>query len=128
MNKQKFYTIIAVVFIALSIVFYIVNQWDPAYKLPILIIANALMAVLCGISYVLVTRSISDNPHAFVRGVNGASLLKLMVCMIAALIYIGIYRSQVHKPTIFVMFGIYIVYTGIETYVLSGLARVKKDK
>lgn len=126
--KKKFVSAIGVVFVALSVVFYLVSQNTPAYKFGILEGANVLMAVIAIISYTLVTKNIVDNPHAFVRGVYSASLLKIMVCMFAALGYIAVYRSNVHKPTVFVMFGIYIVYTGIETYILSGLARIKKDK
>ncbi len=126
--RKKFIVAVAIVFVLLSAVFYGIGLKDPAYKFGILEGANVLMAVIAVISYSLVTRNIVDNPHAFVRGVYSASLLKIMVCMFAALGYIAVYRSAVHKPTVFVMFGIYIVYTGIETYVLSGLARVKKDK
>lgn len=126
--KSRFFATVAAIFVVLSMVFLLVSRNDSAYRLGILEAANGLMAVICCFSYLLVNRNITDNPHAFVRGVYSASLLKLMVCMFAVLIYVAVYRSQVHKPTVFVMFGIYIVYTGLETYVLSGLARTRKGK
>jgi hypothetical protein len=46
--------------------------------------------------------------------------------MTAILVYVLMFRSNVHKPSVFVLFGIYAVYTILETWALSKMAR--KDK
>jgi Ca2+/Na+ antiporter len=45
--------------------------------------------------------------------------------MTAMLIYIVINRDTIHKPSVFVLFGIYAVYTAIETVILSKTAKKK---
>ena len=83
------------------------------------------MAFLSSASFYMVTKQIKSRPEAFVRGVYSGTFLKLLVCMAAILIYVMANRPNIHKPTLFVLFGIYIVYTVIETTTLSKMARVK---
>jgi Ca2+/Na+ antiporter len=58
-----------------------------------------------------------------VRGVYSASFLKLMVCMVSLLVYVMLNRATIHKPTVFVLFGIYAVYTIAETILLSRIVK-----
>jgi Na+/H+ antiporter NhaA len=55
--------------------------------------------------------------------VYSASFLKLMVCMIAILVYVLLNRAHLHKASVFILFGIYALYTIVETWILSKLAR-----
>jgi len=95
----------------------------PGYQLYVLETGNVIMAALSLSSYLLVQRSLSNNPQAFVRGVSGASFLKLMVCMVSILVYVLLNRTHIHKPSVFILFGIYAVYTIMETILLSKLVR-----
>ena len=124
--KKQFLIAILILNFLLTAVFYTISTQLPAFNFLTLEIGNTLLAALCLLSYLLVNKQISSRPQAFVRGVNSATLLKLMACMVAILVYVAFYRSHIHKPTIFVFMGTYIVYTAVETWVLFKLARVSK--
>jgi hypothetical protein len=121
--KKKFILVTLIVFVLLTSVFYVLSAYAPGYHFIPLEGANALMAALTISSYFIVRRQMSGRPQAFVNGVMGASFLKLMVCMIAMLIYVLLNRASINKETIFMLFGIYIVYAVTETRLLSKLAR-----
>jgi hypothetical protein len=87
---------------------------------------NLIMLLLSVISFFIVRKSIRERPEAFVRGVYGATFLKLMVCMASIMIYALLNKKDIHKPTLFVLFGIYAVYTAVETWLLSRQAREVK--
>ena len=118
--KQKYFLYTSVIFIVLSVLLFIVHVYAPDYSFFALEVGNAIMALLVVAAWFMVNKQTgADRPHAFVNGVYSASLLKLMVCMFAMLIYVFLNRSHVHKPTVFVLFGIYAVYTIMETTFLS---------
>ncbi|MCW3121735.1 MAG: hypothetical protein JWQ38_1227 [Flavipsychrobacter sp.] len=114
-----------VIFVLLTALFFSMRSFAPDFHFMALEVGNAVMAVLVLASFFIVKKQISERPQAFVRGVYGASLLKLMVCMFSMLIYIFMNRGQIHKGTIFAMMGIYMVYTAMETLFLSKMAKQK---
>jgi len=124
--KRKFLTIILLLFVALSAVFYSLRSSAPEYRFTLLMAGNVLMLVLSLASYFIVMKTMYERPQAFVRGVYGATFLKLLVCMASILIYALLNRQDIHKPSLFVLFGIYALYTGVETWMLSKLARSSK--
>ena len=121
--KNKFIIAIVLTFVLLSALFYVLKMNMPEYKFIALESGNAIMALLSLSTFFIVEKQKRSNPHAFVRSVSGASFLKLMVCMVSILVYVLLNRAHIHKPSVFVLFGIYIVYTAIETIALSKLVR-----
>jgi hypothetical protein len=125
--SKKFIVLTVVVFVLLTALFYAMHTtFAPAFHFGALEGANIIMALLTLSSYIIVTKQIDSRPEAFVRGVYGASFLKLMVCMVSILVYVLLNRKQLHKPSVFVLFGIYAIYTAIETAMLSKMAREEK--
>lgn len=120
---KYFALIVVAIFIILTVVFYNLKTSSPAFSFPVLMIGNGLMAGLSLLTYYIVQQKIKSRPEAFVRGVYSATFLKLMICMVAMLLYILLYRKTIHKPSIFVLFGIYAIYTAIETIMLQKLAK-----
>ena len=112
-----------IVFAVLSAVFLWMRGPLPEYRTALLMTGNGLMALLSIIGQLMVRRQLSQRPQAFVRGVYGATLMKLMVVMGSLLVYLVINRADLHKPSVFMLFGIYVVYTVIETLQMSRLAR-----
>jgi hypothetical protein len=121
--KKSFLLTVAAVWAALSVIIYILTRQDWGFTGPALHAGNAIMAVLVIAAFLLVTRDIAGKPHAFVRGVTSATMLKLFVCAGAILGYGLATKPHTHKATLFVLCGIYLVYTVAETILLSGLAR-----
>lgn len=112
-----------IIFVVLGAGFYLMRTSAPEFHFMALEAANLLMAGLSVTTYFMIRGHMNGRPQAFVRGVSGAAFLKLMVCMVAMLVYILINRTHIHKPSVFVMFGIYAIYTITETILLSKLAR-----
>ena len=98
-------------------------QSDPAYDFNALVAADVIMLLLSLAAWALLRKSVAERPQAFVRGVYGATMLRLFVCMIGILTYALMNRAHLHKPTLFVMFGIYMAYAIIETAVFSRIAK-----
>jgi hypothetical protein len=123
--KRQYTITIIITLLVLDVTFRLLKVYAPEYHIAALQVANFTMAALSLAVYALVTRQVANRPQAFVRGVYGASLLRLMVSMTAMLIYIVINRDTIHKPSVFVLFGIYAIYTAIETVILSKTAKKK---
>lgn len=96
------------------------------YDTNALLIGNFIMALLCFASYFIMAKQISARPQAFVRSVSGSSYLKIFVCLVGILAYALIKKPNAHKPTIFMLMGIYAAYTIIETIFVQRLARKTK--
>ena len=123
---NRYLLILFALFILLSLGFQLLTRFDPSYNFMALMGGNVLMLLLCIIAMLLVRKRIGQRAESFVRGVYSATFLKLMVCLAAILVYVMLNRETLHKPTLFVLFGVYAVYTGVETWMLSQLARKAK--
>lgn len=127
--KKTFLLSIFIVFDILTVAFYLLTRSQPQYNFTVLMAGNVLMALLSVAAYFIVKKNVAERPEAFVRGVYSASFLKLMICMISILVYVMLNREHRHepgfKPTLFMLFGIYAVYTFTETILLSKMARQK---
>ena len=99
----------------------------PGFDTRALLAGNALMTLLTAGAWLMVRRQIAARPQAFARSVYAANLMKLLVCLAAFLAYAIINRHSVHKPSLFALFGIYLIFTIPETAALSRLARTVKQ-
>lgn len=124
--KRQFITVTLTICILLSAACYALKLYAPDYHIAALEAGNLIMAALTLGAYGIVNRQMNRNAAAFVRGVSGASFFKLMVCMISILVYVLVNRSHIHKATVFMLFGIYAIYTTAETLLLSKMARDNK--
>jgi len=126
--QHKFVLSIVIVCLIFSGLIYYLFTQNPAYDLPTLLIANLLLAVVSLLSFNIIKRGIdSGNANAFVRGKMTGTLIKFFVCVSAMLIYVFLNNRQVHKPSLFLFLGMYVVYNAIEAVPLSKMAR-KKDE
>ena len=121
--KQGFLIAITIVFLILNAIFFLLDQQAPGFDTIALYSGNVIMALVSIASYFLVTQQLNSRPQAFVRGVYTSTYLKLFVCVASVLIYVLIKRPNVHKASIFVLLGIYAVYTIVETIFVSKKAR-----
>lgn len=124
--KRQFVVVTLVILLVLDVSFRILGRQAPEYHTTALEIANIVMAALTLAVFALMNKQIDNRPNAFVRGVYSGSLLRLMVCMVGILAYVVINKSKIHKPSVFIMFGIYAVYSATETVMLSRTAKRNK--
>ena len=121
---------IVLVFIILNGVFVgartMLQRWGADQD--VLIIGNLFLMLITLLSYGLAKRGLTNpNPHAFVRSVYSSILLKLFVCLIAAFVYIALYKKDLNKPAFFTLMGLYLVYTFMEVSVLTKALKQQKN-
>ena len=94
----------------------------------VLIIGNALLFIITIISFLLAQRGLKNtNTHAFIRAIIGGIMIKLFVFIIAAFVYISIFKKQINKPALFTCMGLYLVYTFFEVSVLTKQLKQKAN-
>jgi hypothetical protein len=125
-NRRRPMFVIVFLFIALNAFFIsgksMLARWGADQN--VLIIGNLILFLITLISTLIAIRSLnSKNPHAFVRGVFGSITIKLFACMIAALVYIAIYKKDLNKPALFTLMGLYLLYTFLEVSSLTKLLK-----
>lgn len=124
--KKIYFGLLGTICIALFLVIHLWCQQNTAYDKTALMIANSILAVLSMVSYFMLQQKIkAERAQAFVNGVYGATLLRLMVCMGGILAYIMLNQGHLHKASIFSMMGMYMLYTIFETIIFARLAKQK---
>jgi len=94
----------------------------------VLIIGNLILFAATLASFLFAKRGLrSENPQAFVRSVYVSIMIKLLICVIAAMVYIFLFRKNVNRPALFTCMGLYLVYTFIEVSVLTKMLKEKKN-
>lgn len=121
--NRFFISRIVITLVLVAAAAYGLHAINPSFRFSHLMGANGLMFLLSLVAWLLIRKSLYERPHAFVRGVNAAKLLKLMVCMGAIFTYALLNRESLYKPVLFVFFGIYVVYTAVETWITSSMAK-----
>ena len=94
----------------------------------VLIIGNLFLFLITLVSFFVAKRGLHNaNPHVFSRSVMGSIMVKMFLALIAAFIYISIYKKSLNKPALFICMGLYLVYTFLEVSSLTRLLRTKPD-
>ena len=120
-NKKPFMPVV-LLFLILNAIFIagrsMLERWNADQN--VLIIGNALLFIITIISFLLAQRGLRNtNTHAFIRAIIGGIMIKLFVFVIAAFIYISIFKKEINKPALFTCMGLYLVYTFFEVSVLT---------
>ena len=69
----------------------------------------------------------NTNTHVFIRAIIGGIMVKLFVAVIAAFIYIALFKKNINKPALFACMGLYLVYTFFEVSVLTKQLKQKTN-
>ena len=129
-NKLKGFVPVILVMIALNGFFSIGKNWLQQRNIDadVVIVGNTLLFLITLGSFLLAKRGLSNsNPHAFIRSVYMSVMLKLFACIIAAGVYISIYKSNLNKPALFICMGLYLVYTFLEIAILTKMLKQNKN-
>lgn len=111
-------TPLLVVFLILSGLFFI--SWKLFSRSPVdyvvLLVGNGLLFLVGVASQRMSVRAMkAAKTGGFLRGVYGSFLLKFFVLAAAAFIYILRFQQAINKPAFFGCFGLYLIYTFVET-------------
>ncbi len=129
-GKFKGFAPVVIFFIVLNGFFIsgknMLQRWNADQE--VLIVGNLLIFAVTLISFFITVRSLKNaNPNVFVRSVIGSTMIKMFICVIAAFIYISIYKTGLNKPALFTCMSLYLVYTFLEVSVLMKLLKQKKN-
>ena len=125
-NKWKGFLPVVLLFIFLNAFFIIgrsiLEQWNADQE--ILIYGNLILFGVTLISYMVLQRGMEhSNPNVFVRSVFGSFMIKFFICIIAALVYISIYKKNLNKASLFICMGLFLVYLFLEVSVFLKLLK-----
>jgi hypothetical protein len=124
-------------FLPLTIIFIITNglfltsrslftRWN--IDTDVLIGGNIILFLATISSFFLYYRSYkAKNAFAILKMVYAGLFVKLVICVLAAFIYIMTNREQVNKGAIFVCLFLYVVYSAIEVTTLMKLSKQNRD-
>ncbi len=89
---------------------------------------NLILFTATLISFYLYQKGIRNrNNQAFLRMVYGGMFAKLMICLLAAFIYIFSVKKDVSKGAIYMCMFLYFLYTFAEVSVLLKLSKQQKN-
>ena len=90
----------------------------------VVIFGNLFLFLITLASFFIARKGLhNQNPHAFSRSVMGSIMVKMFLAVIAAFVYISIYKKDINKPALFICMGLYLVYTFMEVSALTKLLR-----
>ena len=132
MSKERKAVILplVVMFLLLSLLFYVFRNWlrnhhiDPV----VVMVANGLMFVLASIAVEMHKRTIHNpNPNVFARSIMGATMIKLFVVAIAALIwFVTAPKHTRNVNAVFFAMVLYVFYTILEVKIALALNKKKE--
>ena len=128
-NKRPFMPVV-LLFVILNAFFIAGRTWLERWNADqnVLIIGNALLFAITIISFLLAQKGLRNtNTHAFIRAIIGGIMIKLFVFVIAAFIYISMFKKDINKPALFTCMGLYLVYTFFEVSVLTKQLKQKAN-
>ncbi|NII25819.1 hypothetical protein HB364_12040 [Pseudoflavitalea sp. X16] len=124
-------------FLPITIIFLVTNaffivgrslltQWGADTDL--LIMGNLLLILLTVFSFYQHIRALRNkNIHAFLRVLKGSMLIKMMVCGVAAFIYITTASKAVNTAGVIGFMLLYFVYTLTEAAIVMKLSKQNKN-
>lgn len=120
---NRFIFLLIALFLILAGGLWLLQRQRPEFDFALLTVGNALLAALAAISFALVRRSMGGRPQAFVGGVYAGTMLKLFVAGGGLLVYVLLNRDALHRPSLLLVAGLYLVYTVVEKVALQRVAK-----
>ncbi len=125
--KNNAYLVFGLTTLVLLLIEYFLSAPDGYFTRLIVLAGTAVVGAISFLSYFISARSVnSDNPNKFVRGVMGGTFLKFFLCIVAVAILLFTTQKKLHKPDLFLLMFVYLIYTVVETGLLFSLSRQKK--
>jgi len=129
-RRPRPYFSIILLFLAFNALFLTGRRWLDKINTDadVLIIGNSVLFAATLLSFFLYNRSLKHNqPHKFLKYIYSGMFLKMLICLIAAFIYIATFEKNVNKPAIFGCMFLYFLYTFVEVSILLRLSKEQKN-
>ncbi|HEY0677901.1 MAG TPA: hypothetical protein VGD17_06430 [Chitinophagaceae bacterium] len=128
-RQRKPWWPVILIYVITNAIFIAGKKWATTYEVDtdILIIGNTVLLAATMVSFVLYERSLKNSqPQAFLRYIYSGMFLKMLICLVAAFIYI-VAADKVNKPALFGCMFLYFVYTFVEVSILLRLSKEQKN-
>lgn len=127
-NKKRFYRSMAMLFIVFNLIFVIGRFKLEAlgFDQTVLIVGNLFLCLVTLGTFRLHDKAMqAKDTQTYLRNVYLAMFGKLMICAVAAMIYIFVMRKDLNKPSLFFCMFLYLLYTFVE---ISSLMRLNQER
>lgn len=124
-------------FLPFILIFFVINLLLLALKSPlqkwnvdwyVLVGGNLVLFFATFFSFLVFRKGLGDNnPHVFMRMTYGGMLVRMGICLVAALLYAWAYGGKVSKFAVLGCFVFYFVYTFAEVKILLSLGKQQKN-
>lgn len=95
---------------------------------PVLVIGNAILFFASLLSFFLYRKALFDkNPQVFLRFLYGGMLIRMSICLLAALLYIFLTDGGVNRNAVLECFVLYFIYTFVEVRKLMRMSKEQKN-
>lgn len=131
MKRDKTLLPLILFFVVLNALFIVgAKRWQTwGVDQDVLLIGNVFLFLITLLSIVVARKGLlHKNPHKFSRSVMSSIMIKMFLAVIAAFIYISLYKKALNKPALFICMGLYLVYTFLEVSILTRLLRSKPNE
>jgi len=118
-----------ILFVASTILLALAGILFPGWNIDpvVMICGNLILFIATAISFYLYRKSLfNNNVQAFLRMIYGGMFVKMMICLFAALLYIGIARKSVNASVIFGCMILYFLYAFTEIRIIMKLSKQRK--
>ncbi|MFT3827342.1 MAG: hypothetical protein QM731_25665 [Chitinophagaceae bacterium] len=128
-SGTKAFAPISLIFIVVSAILLFARNTLQQWKIDvnILIAGNIILFAATAVSFFIHFKAIRNkNTQAFLRALYGSMFARMMICLVAVLIYVGIVGSGVNKNAVFGFMILYFLYTFTEVPILMKLSKQNK--
>lgn len=130
-NKFREFVPIVLLFVILNAIAIAFGSTLAAWNIDqdVLIGGNLFLFAITFFSFLIAERGLQNkNPNVFMRSVYVSIMFKMFLCLVAAFIYIMVYKKQLNKAGLFICMGLYLVYTFLEVSILTRILRSKPNE
>ena len=121
---RRFILIMILIFIVFSVFFIATKSILAGWNIDtnILLFGNALLFIVSiGIFFLQHKALKNSNPNVFIRSMMAGSMIKMLVCAVAVLVYILSSKGHFNKIVVFIFLGLYIIYMTTEVTAIMKL-------
>ena len=104
----------------------LLSKWNTDYE--VVLWGNIILVAATLASFYFYYRSLrSQQGYGFLNQIYMGIFVKMMVCLLAAFLYIYVAGKSANKPAVIVCLALYLVYTVVEMSQLTKISKSKKN-
>jgi hypothetical protein len=120
--KPNFYSIFSLTSLALFGIEFLLTQNDQPFTRMVTMCSTLFLALITFLSFYFTHASIMhENPNKFIRGVMAGTMIKFFACIAGVTVLLFTLKKELHKPDLFLLMFVYMIYATIEAVTLSKL-------